>query len=99
MERLGRAMVWLGALGLAVGILPLLVVAVVDPSSTAVGPGLLMVVTVPPSLLLVAVGGRVRAFGRRRAARRAAEAAAGARDGAFWRGAAADGTGQGERAA
>lgn len=58
----------IGVLGLVLGTGPLVVVMVVDPKSTAIGPGLLMVVTVPPSVLSLAAGLGVRRWVRERAA-------------------------------
>jgi hypothetical protein len=73
MDGLGKVLVWLGVLGLVVGILPLVVVAVVNPKSTAVGPGLLMVVMVPLSLLCWSAGAGLRKAARWRAERRASD--------------------------
>lgn len=86
MTRFGRILMWLGGLGLVIGFGPLAVVAVIDPKSTAVGPGLLMLLMVPPSVLCLGLGWALRKFGRNRDERRAGEAADGARGGDFWRG-------------
>ncbi len=86
MARLGNWLLTLGVLGLIVGIGPIMVVAVVNPKSTAVGPGLLMVLMVPVSGLCLGLGWGLRAMGRSRAIRRADEAAEGLRAGNFWRG-------------
>jgi hypothetical protein len=73
MDGLGKVLVWLGVLGLVVGILPLAVVAVVNPKSTAVGPGLLMVAMVPISFVCWAAGAGLRKVARWRAGRRRAD--------------------------
>lgn len=66
MDKLGRVLVWLGVLGLLLGFGPLVVVGMINPKSTAVGPGLLMVALVPPSFLCWAVGAALRKVARRR---------------------------------
>lgn len=86
MTQYGRFLIWLGALGLVIGFLPLALIGMVNPKSTAVGPGLLMVLVVPPSLLCLGLGLVIRQFGRFRDGRRSADDADTARGGDFWRG-------------
>ncbi|MFM9996299.1 MAG: hypothetical protein ACKVU4_10925 [Phycisphaerales bacterium] len=59
-RRIGTGLLRAGAALLVVGVGPLVAVMIVDPTSTAVGPGLLFVATFPPSLVLVAIGAALR---------------------------------------
>jgi peptidoglycan/LPS O-acetylase OafA/YrhL len=76
----GTVLACIGALGLVVGIAPLVMVVIVDPKSTAMGPGLLMVVTVPPSVLMLLVGLVLRGKKRKEPEEGAIVS------GSFWRG-------------
>lgn len=66
MKLIGVWLIGLGVAGFVLGTGPLVVVAVVDPTSTAVGPGLLMLVTFWPSVACLGLGLWLRALGRRK---------------------------------
>lgn len=68
MRGFGTALLVIGVLGLVLGTGPLVLVAIVNPKSTAVGPGLLMVVSFPPSALCVGLGVLLRKIAKKRAA-------------------------------
>lgn len=53
---IGRTMLLLGALGLILGVGPLLVVAIINPKSNAIGLGLLAVFSFVPSIALLIFG-------------------------------------------
>lgn len=59
-RRIGTGLLRAGLALLVLGTGPLLAVIAVDPTSTAVGPGLLFLATFPPSLVLIAVGAALR---------------------------------------
>ncbi|MCC5824479.1 MAG: hypothetical protein LAT64_13395 [Phycisphaerales bacterium] len=69
MRGIGTVLLVIGIVGLVLGTGPLVLVGILNPKSTAVGPGLLMVVTFPPSALSTGLGVMLRKMAKNRAAK------------------------------